>query len=275
MNLFKRDRAIFSYCFNPVSGTGNFPAHICFLVLFFCVIHIACCRFYADASVVTTKHNLSVSGPGQVKATSETQICIFCHTPHFAISVRAPLWNHSLSSASYIGPSRSMPAWTTMLSVPQNPPDGDSRLCLSCHDGTVAIGSIVNLGGMPTTISMQGGSRLTAGGALSSASPAYVGTDLSGHHPVSVEVNSALLSGKDDQCINGEISFRVCNPQSPVVLRPTNNLYGAGPHTNLGVQCSSCHDAHSSRTAFLRVGTPSDLTPLCTKCHISCWDTCP
>ncbi len=30
---------------------------------------------YAD--IATTKHNLSVSGPGGVKAVSETQICIF------------------------------------------------------------------------------------------------------------------------------------------------------------------------------------------------------
>jgi predicted CXXCH cytochrome family protein len=186
-----------------------------------------------------------------------------------------PLWNHTLSSASYTVPSSSMPAWTTMLSAPQNPPDGDSRLCLSCHDGTVALGSIVNLGGMSTTITMQGGSRLTPGGALAAASSAYVGTDLSGHHPVSIEVNNALLSGKDDQCINGEISWRVCNPQPPIVLRPTNNLYGGGAHTNIGVQCSSCHDAHNNREKFLRVGTSSDLTPLCTTCHFSCWDGCP
>ena len=29
-----------------------------------------------------TKHNLSVSGPGIIKAATEDEICIFCHVPH-------------------------------------------------------------------------------------------------------------------------------------------------------------------------------------------------
>jgi len=33
-------------------------------------------------SIVNSKHNLSVSGPGTVKASAEPEICIFCHTPH-------------------------------------------------------------------------------------------------------------------------------------------------------------------------------------------------
>jgi predicted CXXCH cytochrome family protein len=238
------------------------------IVFMFCAVQFPLCPLSADASITTTKHNLSSSGTGSVKATSETRICVFCHTPHNAITGVPPLWNHTLSAASYTVPSSSMPAWTSLLSTPQNPPDGDSRLCLSCHDGTVAIGSVVNLGGLSTTIQMQGGLNYMTGGAL-------LGTDLSGHHPVSIEVDNALLADKDTQCINGEISFRVCDPQTPIVLRPTNNQYGSAPHTGKGMQCSSCHDAHSSNEDFLRAGTPSDLDPLCTKCHISCLDTCP
>ena len=245
------------------------------IVLLFCVVQLFICSSDVDATIAGTKHNLSTSGPGPVKATSESQICVFCHTPHNAISGATPIWNHTLSSASYIVPSSSLPGWTTMLSAPQNPPDGDSRLCLSCHDGTVAIGSVVNLGGMATTIAMQGAGHLTGGGALASTSPAFLGTDLSGHHPVSIEVDNDLLSGKDDQCNNGEISWRVCYPQPPILLKPTNNRYGGAPHTGKGVQCSSCHDAHSNSQDFLRAGTPSDTTPLCTKCHFSCWDVCP
>ena len=48
------------------------------------------CVSNALADIATTKHNLSVSGPGDVKASVETQICIFCHTPHGA-SPAAPL----------------------------------------------------------------------------------------------------------------------------------------------------------------------------------------
>ena len=35
----------------------------------------------SKADIRSTKHNLSVSGPGSVKATTETEICIFCGNP--------------------------------------------------------------------------------------------------------------------------------------------------------------------------------------------------
>ncbi len=51
-------------------------------------------------NLATTVHNLSASGPGSVKATSETELCIFCHTPHNS-NPRAPLWNKSDPGVSY------------------------------------------------------------------------------------------------------------------------------------------------------------------------------
>lgn len=44
------------------------------------------------ADVAKTKHNLSISGPGGIKATTETEICVFCHVPHLASNLGA-LWN--------------------------------------------------------------------------------------------------------------------------------------------------------------------------------------
>ena len=52
------------------------------------------------SGIVDTKHNLSVSGPGPVRALTETRICIFCHTPHNA-SPRSPLWNKELEPQVY------------------------------------------------------------------------------------------------------------------------------------------------------------------------------
>ncbi len=227
----------------------------------------------AYAGVESTKHNLSTSGPGPIKAATETQVCIFCHTPHG--SVTTPLWNHTMSQASYRLPSRSMEEWSAMLSRPQTTPDGDSRLCLSCHDGTIAIGSVVNLGGTATTVSMQdsGTGYITPEGMLSERSSGYIGTDLSGHHPVSIEVNQSLIDDKGTQCTNNEVAFRVCFPSPPVKLKPTDNKYGTGTSTGLGVQCSSCHDAHEdTNSKFLRE-TTEDL--LCANCHPLCTSGCP
>jgi len=53
------------------------------------------------ADMINTKHNLSFTGPGTIKATTETQICVFCHTPHGANLDQPPLWNRTLSTANY------------------------------------------------------------------------------------------------------------------------------------------------------------------------------
>ena len=50
--------------------------------------------------VSQTVHNLSVSGPGAVRAQAETQVCIFCHAPHNTSQVK-PLWNRAMSVANY------------------------------------------------------------------------------------------------------------------------------------------------------------------------------
>lgn len=116
----------------------------------------------------SNKHNLSATGPGPVKTAATTEICIFCHTPHNS-SVVTPLWNQAMSSASYSTYASSTMAAT--VGVPQ----GSSKLCLSCHDGTVALGNTASAGQIP----MQG----LIGGRLAGASS--LGSNLGDDHPIS------------------------------------------------------------------------------------------
>lgn len=59
------------------------------------------------SGVAQSKHNLSISGSGALRAnavstdTAAGEMCIFCHTPHSA-GRTAALWNHSDSSTTYI-----------------------------------------------------------------------------------------------------------------------------------------------------------------------------
>lgn len=226
-------------------------------------------HFSYASDISSTKHNLSVTGPGPIKAVSETRICEFCHTPHSA-NPAVPLWNHTLSPrASY-----TLPTSPTQLTTPSNPPDGDSRLCLSCHDGMVAIGSVINLSGGPTTISMQG----TGAGGVMPAGPSNLGGDLSGTHLISIAYNDDLKTQKDNQkCVDGIVFYTLRSPSlitPPVRIRPTQNTFnGNSGYNGNGVQCTSCHDPHDNTNGkFLLVDYFSNSENLCLACHC---DTCP
>lgn len=161
--------------------------------------------------IIDSKHNLSAtSGPAErgIMAVSETRVCIFCHTPHNA-APRTPLWNKAENSTYYIPYSSS-----TMRASPGQP-TGPSRLCLSCHDGTVALGTVLN----PAS-----GIQLNVG-RIAPGTLTYIGTDLSNSHPISFSYLDSISN-----------PLAGLSPIPP----PGVILYG-----NLEVQCPTCHDAHA------------------------------
>ena len=211
------------------------------------LIGLACSPAAASPGhVVASKHNLSTSGPGGVKATAEGQVCVFCHTPHNANPARQ-LWNHVTSGAQTYGTygsssfdSGSVPGtFNTFPGKSAGQPVGSSRLCLSCHDGTIALGSTVNNG----TIALTG----TAGGFVPAS--ASLGTELSNDHPVSFARHAADLQVRD--------------PSAGDAVR-----LEAG--TNY-VQCVTCHDPHrededaTTRKFLVKTNARSAL---CTTCHV-------
>ncbi|MFQ5608111.1 MAG: hypothetical protein ACE5GA_09205, partial [Candidatus Zixiibacteriota bacterium] len=98
-------------------------------------------------SITSTKHNLSSSGSGTIKATTESRVCVFCHAPHRSTG-QAPLWNREDSRSTYLLYD------SPTLGFTPGQPTGTSRLCLSCHDGTIALGAVSSESGQ---IAFQGG----------------------------------------------------------------------------------------------------------------------
>lgn len=197
-----------------------------------------------QSGVATTLHNLSVSGPGEVRSLNETQICKFCHVPHTAIE-NEPLWGHALSQAQYKTPVVRRKGGVT----PAPQPDGASRLCLSCHDGTVAIGDVH---GSRKTLSMSGSARITPGRR------GHIGTDLSGSHPISVVVPET--PDPEDVADTALIPRSVIESNREVKLDPAGKI-----------QCTTCHDPHAD--SYYKPGaTPHffvkpTVTEVCTACH--------
>ena len=200
------------------------------------------------SSVIGTVHNLSASGPGSVRALSETEVCKFCHVPHNAV-VPTPLWGHALSDASYRTPVLRR-GRADARPAPQ--PDGSSRLCLSCHDGTVALGDV---SGEPRPIAMSAGrDRLRPGDR------GYLGTDLSGSHPVSFVVPDGR------QADPGEEDDLTLRPLALIRADPDVRLDDAGK-----MQCTTCHDPHSdpfsSGGTVPRFWVKPSFDEVCTVCH--------
>jgi len=189
-------------------------------------------------SIIYSKHNLSVSSPGTVHAVTETEVCVFCHTPHHASATDGPLWNHQMSGATYT-PFTS--PTLTALGVTIGQPNGSSRLCLSCHDGTVALG-LVN--------SQPGGIAMNH--PLPDAS--NLGINLSADHPVSFVYNAALANAASAYPAAGGLV-------DPATLPPQVALDGSGQ-----MQCTTCHDPHNDQyTSFLVMDNSS--SQLCVTCH--------
>ncbi|MCP4665925.1 MAG: cytochrome C, partial [Deltaproteobacteria bacterium] len=67
------------------------------------------------------------------------QICLPCHTPHNADTsvTDGPLWNHQVTTVA----TYTLYTSSTFEATDSGQPDGRSKLCLSCHDGTVAVDS--------------------------------------------------------------------------------------------------------------------------------------
>jgi predicted CXXCH cytochrome family protein len=183
-------------------------------------------------SIVTSKHNLSVSGPGSFRAATEGDICVFCHAPHTK-TAQSPLWNHEMSRASYT------PYTSSTLKATVGQPTGSSKLCLSCHDGTVALGMV---GNRSTPIQMRSASGALSGGR------SLIGTDLSGHHPISFTYDNTLVTTK------GEL-------RDPSTLQQQVRL-----DSQKQVQCTSCHDPHRNQYGKFLVKDNS-ASALCLDCH--------
>ena len=186
--------------------------------------------FTYGQTIVGSGHDFSSDGWN-----TTGEICVVCHTPHNAVSsvANAPLWNHVETSATFtLYTSSTMDAVTAQ-------PDGISKLCLSCHDGTISLDSF---GGA------SGGTNYITG-------TANMGTDLSDDHPISFTYNTALASADGG----------LWDPAS--ALSGLGGTIDADLLCGSKVECSSCHDVHNSYGIPFLLVKSNAASALCLTCH--------
>jgi len=250
-----------------------------------------------------TRHNLSTSGPGPTRAAAggTSEVCVFCHTPHGAssqdaggVGVRAPLWNRRIPAGATYTPytSSSLDAQYIAEGL-NNTPGGSSKLCLSCHDGTLAIGNVNVLNGnTDVTIPMLNtgpGGVMPAGEGAASGFTRFLGTDLRNDHPISVTFDRALAD-RDGELRAVDAAQRWPAPDGTVLgvrapgYKPRLPLEPTGTSGQGQVQCATCHDPHIRETnaavgnqKFLRMNRFQEAPPsasfaidtdtICLSCH--------
>jgi predicted CXXCH cytochrome family protein len=226
------------------------------LPIFFILLIIA--SVAAAAYVVGSKHDLSMppgvdggTGPGPIQSTDAgtTEICVFCHTPHNA-RAGAPLWNRSIRQASYTVYTSDVMADLGMTA--EDPTDTGAagyavhtktRICLSCHDGTIALGNLANWRGSPSNVPMLN----TDGGYMPNTSAGYIGIDLSDDHPVAVIHNAGSGANQDPE---------LKNPVTGNVRLYDGNY----------MECTSCHNVHDNVNGNFLVDDNVG-SKICTSCH--------
>jgi Doubled CXXCH motif (Paired_CXXCH_1) len=182
-------------------------------------------------------HNLT-PGSGSSVTVQGSLGCTFCHAPHSGIGGNTPLWNQTLSTQTYT-PYTST---TDQQQGSTQPTLGkSSSLCLSCHDGTVAVGQTAVFGKIQVTGSMNNMDIL--------------GTNLSSSHPFSL-----ILPMKDAPDLVATL----------VPQKKTADPTGAIKLINGNVECISCHNPHAQAIdpiAQKFLGRDSSNGQMCLACH--------
>ncbi|HET8759555.1 MAG TPA: cytochrome c3 family protein, partial [Nitrospiria bacterium] len=236
--------------------------------------------------ITNTKHNLSSIDPAQLLSSGvfprpgsardakaapggTTEICVFCHTPHGASATgggfKAPIWNRSVDYQASQTYQLYDQVWSfsfegTLNDAAGRRPTGYSRLCLSCHDGTVALGNLLNApgsGGYQGRVAMTG--NLGAGGTIPHGSgdltgdTRRLGLDLRNDHPISFAFDQALLL-QDQELVNpGPALSPPSKVGDPTPISPARRYPGNDPNSYDSVQCTSCHNPHQvNYPKFLR-----------------------
>jgi len=182
-------------------------------------------------TVSDSAHNLSpntANGPN---------VCIYCHAPHNAAPVKG-LWNHQLSKSEY----KLYNSSSYRQGAPTLASNSPSRLCLSCHDGTVALGSTYSAAQpLPTRHALPGSADL--------------GTDLSTDHPFGFD------RWVRDNTLRDELFATTPRVTADAGVKLKNER----------IECTTCHEPHVPNidvqrpTKFLAVSNASGS--LCAVCH--------
>ncbi len=196
------------------------------------------CRMTLTAQVIGGEvmgmHNLGPTGTSPIVG-ARPDACAYCHAPHSGLNTG--LWNQKLTTQVYT--TYSSNTQTNLTAQPML--GGESNQCLSCHDGTVAVGSTVAYGQV-----------MTFGSMLSSD---VFGSNMQTSHPFSL-----VLPIKDN------VNLAATLAASGQTVDPTKSI----KLINGNIECTSCHNPHVQAIDPISQNflvTSNSSGQMCLACH--------
>ena len=245
-----------------------------FIVLIVLMMVMAYAMQVSSDTVVSSKHDFSITtgfGSFQFDAVN---VCSFCHTPHQANPTAPVLWNRSLrtssnftlySSSLHPGLQAAQNLDTTKYSL----------LCLSCHDGSTAINTVVNKQGDSfaslsfydqigdVTNPIDPIYNMNIGGFDAAGAPLPGNPSLRNDHPVGFAYTAALVT--QDRQDTGYATDQLVTP-NPAGYVGDQSVRLFGPSKNM-VECGTCHNPHDNQYGKFLVKSNTN-SALCTTCHL-------
>jgi len=191
--------------------------------------------------LLDSKHDFRPTSAATIRAASgpsaSDQLCVYCHTPHNA-NPGALLWNQKMSTTEFPTYTSS----TLQASISPVTAQDSSKLCLSCHDGTIALGSTISNGDIPF---VQGAEYQLPSTSRSNIA-GFGGYGFADDHPFAFTPNYS------------NTQIKAPDPGDQVKLV-------AGK-----LQCSSCHDPHNETTDAVQgnfLVKRNQASSICLSCH--------
>jgi Zn-finger protein len=233
--------------------------------------------------IVGSKHDMNVwLGANGGKVDTDLRTCAYCHTPHHAngaleqvtvqvdadplndvtYDIYAPLWSRTTQNGNYaqyasatFDPANEGKFYDAMA--------GPSRLCMTCHDGSIAADAYYGQTG--TAALTRGDDNMNYFGSGSFAVGQSFG--LMNDHPVGFEYDDM----QDNVKYELKLSSSTFAGSTKKISDSLTDVNGMGIMT-----CASCHDVHngkdvkntapaSGRGYFLLA--PQANAALCLSCH--------
>jgi cytochrome c peroxidase len=215
------------------------------------------------------------------------RVCVFCHTPHNAVvqganaTERLPLWNKTVSVATYQPYQWASPDNLTEIGAIGDPLVGPSRLCVTCHDGSIAVDTHGPAATQSGTLFLSGNRAIG------------IGANLETTHPIGFSYDDALNRNKAAAGSFAAIeevvakTARFATAVTPTVAGNNYNLVERnGARTIESVlfngttmTCATCHEVHNKENVAMAAGT-NGITPnyflyaeekdslICLSCHV-------